>query len=49
MSDWLYTFMSADVPASFGGAESAVLALLVAFCIGHVVSWNYMLTHTGMS
>ena len=49
MSDWVYTFMSADVSASFGGAEAAVLALLVAFCIGHVVSWTYMLTHTGLS
>jgi hypothetical protein len=49
MSDWLYTFMAPDVPASFGGAETALLALLVAFCIGHVVSWTYMLTHTGLS
>ena len=49
MSEWLYTFMASDVPASHGGADVAVLALLVAFCIGHVVSWTYMLTHTGLS
>src|SRR6185369_6967473 len=22
---------------------------LVAFCIGHVIAWTYMLTHTGLS
>src|SRR5688572_5471525 len=49
MSDWLDTFMALDVPASFGGADAALLALLIAFCIGHVVSWVYMLTHTGLS
>src|SRR5688572_18111988 len=49
MSDWLDTFMALDVPASLGGADAALLALLIAFCIGHVVSWVYMLTHTGLS
>lgn len=32
-----------------GGIESALLVLLLAFCIGHVISWVYMLTHTGVS
>src|SRR6185503_17988925 len=32
-----------------GGAEYALLALLVAFSIGHIIAWTYMLTHTGLS
>ena len=49
MSEWFGTFMASDVPASMGGAETALLALVIAFCIGHIVSWTYMLTHTGLS
>ena len=32
-----------------GGFETALLVLLLAFTIGHVVSWVYMWTHSGMS
>jgi hypothetical protein len=32
-----------------GGFETALLVLLLAFCIGHIVSWVYMWTHSGMS
>jgi hypothetical protein len=49
MSDWLNTFLSSDLPAAGGGAETALLALLLAFCIGHIIAWTYMLTHTGLS
>jgi hypothetical protein len=49
MNDWVYSFMSGDIPAGLGGTEAAVLALLVAFCVGHVIAWTYMLTHTGLS
>ena len=49
MTDWIQTLMPSDLPPTLGGAEYALLALLVAFCIGHVISWVYMLTHTGLS
>jgi hypothetical protein len=49
MNEWLHSFMSGNLPPTLGGAEAALLALLVAFCIGHVVAWTYMLTHTGLS
>jgi hypothetical protein len=49
MNDWMHSFMSTDLPASLGGAETAVLGLLVAFVIGHIIAWTYMLTHTGLS
>ena len=32
-----------------GCVQTALLVLLMAFVIGHVVSWVYMWTHTGMS
>jgi hypothetical protein len=31
------------------GLETVLLVLLLAFCIGHVVAWTYMFTHTGLS
>ncbi len=49
MSDWIQTLMPTDLPPTLGGAEYALLALLIAFCIGHIISWTYILTHTGLS
>jgi hypothetical protein len=49
MTDLLNSFMSTDLPASTGGVETAVLALLIAFIVGHVIGWTYMLTHAGLS
>ena len=49
MNEWMHNFMAGDLPPTLGGVEAAVLALLVAFCIGHIVAWTYMLTHTGLS
>ena len=49
MTDWMYSFLTPDFPAGGGGAELALLALLLAFCIGHIVAWTYMLTHSGLS
>ena len=34
------------MPTNFA---SMALGLLLAFCIGHVIAWVYMLTHTGLS
>jgi hypothetical protein len=49
MNEWMHNFMAGDLPSTLGGVEAAVLALLVAFCIGHIISWTYMLTHSGLS
>ena len=49
MTDWLQTILSPDLAPAAGGGEAALLALLIAFCIGHIVAWTYMLTHTGLS
>src|SRR5207248_6784036 len=49
MNEWVQNLLSPDLAPSLGGGEAALLALLIAFCIGHVVAWTYMLTHTGLS
>src|SRR5438034_4284492 len=47
--DWLDYLMANDFGGSQIGPETALLVMLIAFCIGHVVAWTYMLTHTGLS
>ncbi|MDB5322356.1 MAG: hypothetical protein JWN40_3987 [Phycisphaerales bacterium] len=50
MNGFLDSLMGNDLAGSAaGGPEAALLALLLAFCIGHVVAWVYMWTHSGMS
>jgi hypothetical protein len=31
------------------GIETIILTMLLAFCLGHVIGWVYMWTHTGLS
>ncbi len=47
--DWLNYFMINDFVGIQAGPETALLIVLVAFCIGHVIAWTYMWTHTGLS
>ncbi len=49
MDNWLDTIMSGDVGVSSLPPESLVLSLLLAFAMGHVIGWVYMLTHVGLS
>lgn len=50
MNGFLDTLMGNDLAnGAVGGPEGALLALLLAFCIGHLVAWVYMWTHSGMS
>jgi hypothetical protein len=48
MNDTLTNFFAADFGAA-AGPETALLALLLCFVIGHVVAWVYMWTHDGLS
>ncbi|MDZ4781222.1 MAG: DUF4956 domain-containing protein [Planctomycetia bacterium] len=46
---WMEMLFFSD-PGSHGqGPESAILMLALAFAIGHVIGWVYMLTHRGLS
>src|SRR5688572_32834212 len=47
--DWLNYFMVNDFVGIQAGPETALLIILVAFCIGHIIAWTYMWTHTGLS
>src|SRR5262249_24496410 len=49
MNEGVQDLLSPGLAAGLGGGEAALLALLIAFCIGHVVAWTYMITHTGLS
>jgi hypothetical protein len=49
MKDWLELFTNADVGFSSISTETVALALLIAFCVGHVIGWVYMFTHIGLS
>src|SRR3954470_14465702 len=50
MNGFLDTIIGGDLAGgAVGGLETAMLVLLLAFCIGHIISWVYMWTHSGMS
>ncbi len=49
MSGWTELFTDGDASAFSVGPQTALMMLLLAFCIGHVVAWIYMWTHTGLS
>jgi len=49
MDTLFQSLLPTDLPPTLGGGEYVLLALLVAFCIGHIIAWTYMLTHAGLS
>jgi hypothetical protein len=49
LSQWTDVLLRGDVQAAMGGVETVLLVLFLAFCIGHLVGWVYMVTHTGLS
>jgi hypothetical protein len=40
--------MGSDLAGAASGPQVVLLVLLLAFCIGHVIAWVYMWTHSGM-
>jgi hypothetical protein len=49
MNGFFDLFTNGDVGYSSISTEMVVLAMLLAFCIGHVIGWVYMITHIGLS
>ena len=47
--DWLGEFLDALNTAAPANLETVLLALLLAFVLGSVMAWTYMLTHSGLS
>lgn len=49
MNTSLERLLETDMGTTVGGAQTGLLILLMAFCIGHVIAAVYMWTHTGLS
>jgi hypothetical protein len=47
--DLLQNLFGSELGGPIGGIETLLLAMLVSFCVGHVVAWVYMWTHEGLS
>jgi hypothetical protein len=49
MSDWLEMILYGDFASTLGGPQTVLMVMLLAFCMGHVIGWVYMITHTSLS
>ena len=53
MNDWLNSLTEGLAHGDYGVAPTnfpaLALGLLLAFCMGHIIAWVYMLTHSGLS
>ncbi len=49
MDGFIDSFFHGDFQPTVANPETAALMLLLSFCLGHVVGWVYMWTHTGLS
>ena len=46
---WMDMFQHGDFNTTSGGVWTPLLCLLLAFVLGHVIGWVYMLTHSNLS
>ncbi|MGC4007086.1 MAG: DUF4956 domain-containing protein [Pirellulales bacterium] len=49
MNEWWNLFARPDQWPTPLGIEAVLLTMLLAVCLGHVIGWVYMGTHTGLS
>ncbi len=49
MNNWMEMLLRGDSAAGLPGPQTVLLAMLLAFCLGHVAGWVYMWTHTSLS
>jgi hypothetical protein len=45
----LSDLINLDASTGLASVETVLLVLVLAFCIGHLIGWVYMWTHTGLS
>lgn len=48
-ANWLEVFLYGDFVTTVGGPETALMVMLLAFCVGHLIGWIYMVTHISLS
>ena len=46
MDGFLDSLLHGDMQPSGATPETALLMMLLSFCLGHVVGWVYMWTHS---
>lgn len=49
MSEWVDMILYGDFATTLGAPETVLMVLLLAFCVGHIIGWVYMWTHTSLS
>jgi hypothetical protein len=49
MHGWPDILLHGDVGPAMGGWQTVLLVGLLSFCVGHVIGWVYMWSHTGLS
>jgi hypothetical protein len=49
MSEWVDMILYGDFATAVGAPETVLMVLLLAFCVGHIIGWVYMWTHTSLS
>jgi len=48
-ANWVDMVLYGDFVTTVGGPETALMVMLLAFCVGQIIAWVYMLTHTSLS
>lgn len=49
LENWIDILLRGDLTSSSGAPETVALVVLLSFCIGHVIGWVYMWSHSGLS
>ena len=49
MNAWPDILLHGDIGSTAMTWETVVLVALLAFCVGHIIGWVYMWSHTGLS
>ena len=49
MTEWVDMILYGDFASAMGDPRTVLMVMLLAFCLGHVISWTYILTHTSLS
>jgi len=49
MNEWVEMLFYGDFTSAMGAPQTILMVLLLAFCVGHIIAWTYMFTHTSLS
>ena len=49
MGEWVETILHSESASAVGNPETVLMVMLLAFCVGQIIGWVYMFTHTSLS